>query len=210
MRFGILLSSCLACFVLIADAKASFARQQDVATVTFSDHQSRSEFPVADSFEMSHEYWGGTSDSFANTKPWGIRFSDVLQFNTGSDALQGAAIDPDARRSWTLIGGFGYETFRGVNDLGWQNNGLYGNLNLGSSLGEFSEVTGVGVQAGFSRGLYDWEGSPYRTDYDSRMSQDFVTYGFFKRATSLNPCTFAVTQDWMFGRTLAVKASIQI
>lgn len=132
-----------------------------------------------------------------SSPPWGLSFSDVLPMTSGDCSLQNACIQPDIRRNWSLVGAFGYETFRGVADQGWQNDGLYAGLNFGTRLGSFSDLTGIGFQIGGTFGVYDWSGNPYRTESDSTLRQDFVSYGFFKRATNQSPITLAVTQDWM-------------
>ena len=131
------------------------------------------------------------------TASWGMSLCDLLPVHGGDDSLKCAKIQSNYRRNWSLVGSFGYETFRGVGDNGWQNNGLYSGLNFGTRLGALSDWTGIGFQVGGTLGLYDWEGSPYRPDYDSTMRQDFVSYGFFRRATESLPFALGITQDWM-------------
>lgn len=130
-------------------------------------------------------------------REWGISLADLFPTTSGDITLEHTPIQPDERRDWSLVGAYGYESWRGVGDQGWQNNGLYGGLNFGTRLGEFSDATGIGFQAGFTLGLYDWEGNAYRPKPDNRMQQHFVSYGLFKRPTEDSPFTAAVTQDWM-------------
>ena len=141
---------------------------------------------------------GQSFSSNSETIPWGLTPADLFPFRSGDSSLTGVGIQPDERRRWSLVSGFGYETFRGFPDRGWQANGLYGNFNVGTSLGALSDWTGLGLQGGFSRGLYDWEGNPYRANVANTARQDFASYGLFKRATQSNPLTLSVSQDWMF------------
>jgi len=132
------------------------------------------------------------------TSEWGIQPNNLLPLHTSDWSLADARIQPNVRRNWSLVGAYGYESFRGVADQGWQNNGLYGGVNFGTRLGSFSDATGLGFQAGITLGLYDWKGNPYRPDWSNQMRQDFVSYGLFKRATEQAPFTLGITQDWMF------------
>jgi len=140
----------------------------------------------------------GCETSVCATPKWGISYFDIVPMRGGDESLRGVSIEPNERRNWSLVSGFGYETFRSAPEGGWQANGLYGSLNFGTRLGSFSDRTGIGMQVGASRGLYDWEGSPYRDNTDGTLQQDFVSYGLFRRATQSKPISFAVTQDWMF------------
>ena len=151
-------------------------------------------------------------DGPATRSEWGLSFSDVFPLASSDSSLRSTSIRPDVRRNWSLVGAFGYETFRGVGDNGWQNNGVYGGFNFGARLGSFSQLTGIGVQGGITTGAYDWKGNAYRLDTDSTMQQTFASYGLFKRATEAAPFTLAATQDWMvtensgaYGLSLAVS-----
>ncbi|MFK7817779.1 MAG: DUF6666 family protein [Planctomycetaceae bacterium] len=157
-------------------------------------------FPPDPGYSQQPMYGGevGFPEQTVEARPWGIQLTDL--FPAGDSTLQGMLIEPDERRDWALVGAFGYESFRGVGDRGWQNNGLYAGLNFGTRLGAISDETGIGFQAGFTFGLYDWEGNPYRAETDNRTRQDFASYGLFKRATKESPFTLAVTQDWMITR----------
>ena len=99
----------------------------------------------------------------------------------------------------------GYDTWRGVADGSWQNNGINTGLNYGTRLGQFSEWTGIGFQVGGSVGVYDWSGTDYRyTNQDVAETQGFLTYGFFRNVTDGVPVRFALVHDWMFNDTFSV------
>ena len=63
---------------------------------------------------------------------------------------------------WGIQTFVGYDTFRGIADDDWQNDGIHVGANLGTWLGPLSEATGVGFQVGGSVGVYDWSGTDYR------------------------------------------------
>ena len=92
----------------------------------------------------------------------------------------------------------GYDSWRGVTDGGWQNNGIHVGGNLGTKLGAFSDATGIGFQIGGSAGAYDWSGTDYRASGQSATEvQGFITYGFFRKATASSGWSAGVVQDWM-------------
>ncbi|MEO1526649.1 MAG: DUF6666 family protein [Planctomycetota bacterium] len=143
---------------------------------------------------------------------WGLTLAEMFPLRGEDASLENACTQPNVRRNWSLLGLFGYETFRGVADNGWQTNGVYGGFNFGTRLGSFSDWTGIGLQGGVTTGLYDWKGNAYRLDETRKMQQTFVTYGLFKRPTERAPFTVAFAQDWMatenataWGLSLAVS-----
>jgi hypothetical protein len=90
----------------------------------------------------------------------------------------------------------GYDSFRGVPDDGWQNNGIHTGVNYGTRLGAFSELTGIGLQAGGSAGSFNWSGNDYRPD-SGAQTQGFVTYGLFRKPNARSHWSAALAQDWM-------------
>jgi hypothetical protein len=98
-----------------------------------------------------------------------------------------------------LVAFLSYDSFRGVSDGGWQNNGVVAGLNFGTRLGVLSDMTGIGFQIGASVGAFNWDGTDYRTsDQNSAQTQGFFTYGFFRRPDANSRITFAVVQDEMY------------
>lgn len=90
----------------------------------------------------------------------------------------------------------GYDSFRGVSDDSWQNNGIHTGLNYGTKLGWLSDVTGIGLQAGGSAGSFNWSGNGYRPD-SGAQTQGFVTYGLFRKPNATSHWSAALVQDWM-------------
>jgi hypothetical protein len=121
----------------------------------------------------------------------------------------------DTGKAWTpncdncpnygFYGLFGYDSWRGVPDDSWQNNGLHVGLNFGTRLGRFSDLTGIGFQAGATMGVDNWQGMDYRpSDNNASQQQAFVTYGFFRRATDTCRFSGALVQDWMLNDNFGV------
>jgi hypothetical protein len=101
----------------------------------------------------------------------------------------------------------GYDSWRGISDGGWQNNGVSTGLNFGTRLGRFSDLTGIGVQIGASVGDYNWAGTDYRLSHqDQSQPQGFVTYGLFRRPNEYANWNAAVVQDWMLNSNFGVFA----
>jgi hypothetical protein len=98
-----------------------------------------------------------------------------------------------------IVAFVGYDSWRGVSDGGWQNNGINTGLNFGTRLGRFSDWTGIGFQIGGSAAAYDWAGAGYRVAHqDDGEPQGFLTYGLFRKANENSKWSAAVVQDWMF------------
>ena len=115
-----------------------------------------------------------------------------------------AAVGDDVR-NWSISLTYGYETFRGVSDGNWQNNGLNTGFNFGTQLGQFSDLTGIGFQVGGSIGIYNWSGTDYRImDDDEAQTQGFITTGFFRKATAESPWDAAIVFDWMINNNFGV------
>ncbi len=109
-----------------------------------------------------------------------------------------ASCDDCAKRS--VMAFVSYDSWRGISDGSWQNNGLNTGVNFGTRLGRISDLTGIGFQAGGSVGVYDWSGRSYGlTDYANNtvQIQGFITYGFFRKAHEDSKWSAAVVQDWM-------------
>jgi hypothetical protein len=114
--------------------------------------------------------------------------------------------DPDDEvHSWTISAFYGYETFRGISDGSWQNNGLHTGFNFGSRLGEVSDYTGIGFQIGGSIGIYNWSGTDYRIrDNDQAETQGFFTAGFFRKASENCPFDVGAVCDVMVNNNFSV------
>jgi hypothetical protein len=97
----------------------------------------------------------------------------------------------------------GYDSFRGVSDDSWQNNGIHTGLNYGTRLGWFSDLTGIGLQMGGTAGAYNWSGTDYRPDTGAQ-TQGFVTYGLFRKATDRSHWSAAIVEDWMLNSNYGV------
>ncbi|HEV3136781.1 MAG TPA: hypothetical protein VGZ26_02735, partial [Pirellulales bacterium] len=98
-----------------------------------------------------------------------------------------------------IVAFVGYDSWRGVSDGGWQNNGINTGLNFGTRLGRFSDWTGIGFQIGGSAAAYDWAGAGYRVAHQNDGEpQGFLTYGLFRKANENSKWSAAVVQDWMF------------
>ena len=107
--------------------------------------------------------------------------------------------------TWTLSAFYGYETFRGISDGNWQNNGLLTGFNFGTRLGQFSDITGIGFQIGGSIGIYNWSGTDYRMrDNNQAETQGFFTMGFFRKASEDRPGFMGVVFDWMVNNNFSV------
>jgi hypothetical protein len=98
---------------------------------------------------------------------------------------------------WGVLTFVGYDSFRGVSDGSWQNNGIHVGSNLGTWLGPVGEATGIGFQIGGSVGVYDWSGADYRPREIAVETQGFITYGFFRKPNQGSKWSAAVVQDWM-------------
>ncbi|HVW38656.1 MAG TPA: DUF6666 family protein, partial [Pirellulales bacterium] len=107
-------------------------------------------------------------------------------------------------------GGMGfvsYDSWRGISDGSWQNNGIVVGLNYGTRLGAFSDLTGIGFQMGGSVGAFNWSGTDYRyQDRNEAQTQGFLTYGLFRKANENCRWNAAVVQDWMFNDNFGVFA----
>jgi hypothetical protein len=100
-----------------------------------------------------------------------------------------------------------YDSFRGISDGSWQNNGIVVGLNYGTRLGVVSDLTGFGFQIGGSVGAFNWAGTDYRfKDQNRAQTQGFLTYGFFRNATESSRWSAAVVQDWMFNDNFGLYA----
>ena len=104
-----------------------------------------------------------------------------------------------------LVGLLSYDSFRGIQDGNWQNNGIVAGFNFGSRLGVLSDLTGIGFQIGATVGAFDWSGSDYRLfNQDSAETQGFFTFGLFRRALDSSPWTAAIVQDTMYNNNFGV------
>jgi len=97
----------------------------------------------------------------------------------------------------------GYDSFRGVTDDGWQNNGIHAGVNLGTPIPWLTELTGIAFQAGGSAGSYNWSGNDYRPD-SGAQTQGFITYGLYRRPNAASGWTGGLVQDWMLNNNYGV------
>ncbi|MDB5386403.1 MAG: Conserved putative secreted protein [Planctomycetaceae bacterium] len=137
------------------------------------------------------------------TGPLGIQ--DVFPLFRGDSSLQGVPPISDPTLPYGLVQFTDYESFRGVPDGVWGNNGIHVGFNAASSLGKFSELTGIGVQAGGSVGVFDWTGTDYRAhNQDGAETQGFFTYGLYRKPTEGLPITAGLVQDWSVNHNFGV------
>ena len=113
-------------------------------------------------------------------------------------SLVGLCPSCDQSPARAVIAFVSYDSWRGIQDGSWQNNGIASGLNFGTRLGRFSDWTGIGFQIGGSAAAYDWAGTDYRTrNQDQAQPQGFITYGFFRKANDERRISAAIVQDWM-------------
>lgn len=99
----------------------------------------------------------------------------------------------------------GYDSWRGVSDGSWGNNGIHTGANVGMKLGSFSDWTGIGFQIGGSVGVYNWNGTDYKMFHpNAGTTQGFLTYGFFRKARDDSRWSASIVQDWMFNSNFSV------
>lgn len=91
-----------------------------------------------------------------------------------------------------------YDSWRGIQDSSWQNNGIVTGANYGTRLGRFSDWTNIGFQVGGSIGVFDWSGTDYRMFHQNDSEpQGYFTYGLFRKQNETSNWSMAVVQDWM-------------
>jgi hypothetical protein len=140
--------------------------------------------------DMSQSYSGGQLGSNDSYQDLGPSLADC---------------DDCPKRGTVLF--VGYDSWKGVPDAGWQNNGIHSGLNFGTRLGRLSELTGIGFQIGGSAAAYNWGGTDFRiARQDQAQPQGFVTYGFFRTANADSNWSAAVVQDWMLNSNYGVFA----
>jgi hypothetical protein len=112
------------------------------------------------------------------TQPYG---SSPLGSNESYQDLgpdSAAVCDECPRRGTVLF--VGYDSWKGVPDAGWQNNGIHSGLNFGTRLGRVSELTGIGFQIGGSAAAYNWNGTDFRiARQDQAQPQGLSPTDFF-------------------------------
>jgi len=95
-----------------------------------------------------------------------------------------------------------FDGFRSLPDGSWGGNlGAYFGMNLSAAIPKTSES--VGIQGGWSYGVYDWDGRG-STDSKAVQQQGFVTTGFFYRTPHLSGVNGGVVYDWSFNRKAGV------
>ena len=130
-----------------------------------------------------------------------ISSSSLLQ----SEEINGKLKAPKEPSSFPLGGDLtlALDCFRSLPDGSWGGNmGAYGALNLAWAVPKLKQQ-GVGIQAGGSYGVYDWDGRG-SVDSMSLQLEGFISVGAF-RMTPHNPGFNAgVTYDWMFNQESGV------
>ena len=128
-------------------------------------------------------------------------------FGPRSSGLKGMFPACDDCPNYGGMGFVSYDSWRGISDGSWQNNGVVAGLNYGTRLGAFSDLTGIGFQMGGSVGAFNWSGTDYRfKDRNEAQTQGFLTYGFFRKANDRSRFNAAIVQDWMFNDNFGVYA----
>lgn len=179
-------------------------RQPPLRTIAFlADQPSVSESSGLDGDESGGDFFE-PFDEEADWDDFDSRLSPVAYPNPGPDLSQLPPVgEPDPN-----FGGYafvGYDSWRGLPDGAWGNNGIHTGVNVGSRLGQFSDWTGIGAQAGGSVGVYNWSGTDYRMSHQhAGQVQGFVTYGFFRKANESSRWSASIVQDWMFNSNYSV------
>jgi hypothetical protein len=115
--------------------------------------------PTAPAVQPAGNWWTGNSSTpgYASTSGYG----SAPGYDIG-DLCAGCDDNP----SHGVVAFASYESFRGVADSSWQNNGISAGLNYGTRLGRFSDWTGIGFQIGASAAAFDWAGTDYRLTHE--------------------------------------------
>jgi hypothetical protein len=123
------------------------------------------------------------------------------------DGLNDLKASCDNCPNWGVVAFVNYDSWKGISDGGWQNNGLSSGLNFGTRLGRFSDWTGIGFQIGGSAAAYNWSGTDFRLQNNNEAQpQGFVTYGLFRKANENSNWSAALVQDWMLNSNFSVFA----
>ncbi len=147
------------------------------------------------------------SDEGDQAPAWGLPPTDVFPICNCDESLEGWPVACDEAPTSSVALLVGYDAWRGVQDDGWENNGVHAGANFGTRLGEFSDLTGIGMQAGGTVGVYNWSGTDYRlTGNNEAQVQGFITYGLFRKATEQAPWSATLVQDWMLNDNFGVFA----
>ncbi|HEY1600118.1 MAG TPA: DUF6666 family protein [Pirellulales bacterium] len=148
------------------------------------------------------------SSNAGNVQPVGapLAGSDVgVQYIDGRSCDLPAGCDDCPNH--VLMAFVSYDSFKGISDGGWQNNGIVTGFNFGTRLGELSELTGIGFQIGASVGVFNWSGTDYRLDDQNlAQTQGFFTFGLFRRATDTSRWTAAIVSDTMYNNNYGIFA----
>lgn len=87
----------------------------------------------------------------------------------------------------------GFDSFRSLPDGSWGGNmGAYLGLNLALAA---PKVSGLGIQAGWSYGIYDWDGRG-STGSKSLQQEGFISTGIFYKVPRLSGINFGASYDW--------------
>ena len=125
-----------------------------------------------------------------------ISVQDVFPLFSGDSSLEGVDPISDDLGPMGILAFIDYDAFRGVPDQSWENNGIRVGFNFATQLGQLSEATGVGFQAGSSIGVYDWGGTDYRLQNQNQaQTQGFFTYGLYRKPNENSRITGGLVQD---------------
>ncbi len=96
----------------------------------------------------------------------------------------------------------GLDFFRSLPQGSWQGSfGSFGSIQLAYALPKQKE--GLGVQAGYSFGAYDWTGNG-NTNSKSVLLQNFVTVGLFRKEPRQTGLNAGIVYDWMIADNYGV------
>ena len=134
-----------------------------------------------------------------------VGLRDIFPLFDGDSSLAGVApISANDRARGFLIF-FDYDSFMGVPDSGWTNNGLRTGFNFATRLGPVTDLTGIHGQVGASIGVYDLVGTDYRLSHKDRAeTQGFFTYGLYRKPTANSGITGGLVQDWSVNNTYGI------
>lgn len=94
------------------------------------------------------------------------------------------------------------DCFRSLPDGSWGGNmGALGSFNLAWAVPLLKQ--GIGIQAGGSYGVYDWDGRG-STDSKSLQLEGFVTAGAFRMTPHKSGINAGIVYDWMFNKESGV------
>lgn len=87
------------------------------------------------------------------------------------------------------------DSFRSLPEGSWNGNmGAFGSLQLAYALPKQQE--GIGIQTGYSFGVYDWNGNGFLNSKSLQL-QNFISLGLFRMTPRTSGVNAGVVYDWM-------------